>query len=163
MPKVERIDLAHLLADAWRWHAINDTMAVNAGHGEVDAQGWLTGATGVDRDASALGHRMLKAGGGYDTASGRAADLLEEQMPQLLGLLMREAGKTAANAVAEVREAVDFLRYYAAQAQASDRGTLHVGMAADTVWLSTNPLEVAPTEIPAIQVLGTWLAGARTH
>lgn len=51
----------------------------------------------------------------------------------------------------------------AAQAQASDRGTLHVGMAADAVWLSTNPLEVAPTEIPAIQVLGTWLAGARTH
>ena len=33
----------------------------------------------------------------------------------LLGLLIREAGKTAANAVAELREAVDFLRYYATQ------------------------------------------------
>ena len=31
----------------------------------------------------------------------------------LLALLVREAGKTCANAVAEVREAVDFLRYYA--------------------------------------------------
>ena len=45
----------------------------------------------------------------------RAAGLLEARMPLLLGLLMREAGKTAANGVAEVREAVDFLRYYAAQ------------------------------------------------
>ncbi len=56
----------------------------------------------------------------------RAADLLEEQIPQLLGLLMREAGKTAANAVAEVREAVDFLRYYAVQAQASFANATHV-------------------------------------
>jgi RHH-type proline utilization regulon transcriptional repressor/proline dehydrogenase/delta 1-pyrroline-5-carboxylate dehydrogenase len=39
-------------------------------------------------------------------------------MPRLLGLLAREAGKTYANAIAEVREAVDFLRYYAAQARA---------------------------------------------
>jgi len=48
----------------------------------------------------------------------RAADAMEEQMPQLIGLIVREAGKTAANAVGEVREAVDFLRYYAAQARA---------------------------------------------
>ena len=45
-----------------------------------------------------------------------AADTLQGRLPQLISLLMREAGKTAANAVAEVREAVDFLRYYAAQA-----------------------------------------------
>ncbi len=47
-------------------------------------------------------------------------------MPQLLGLLMREAGKTASNAVAEVREAVDFLRYYAAQAQSSFDNSTHI-------------------------------------
>lgn len=51
----------------------------------------------------------------------------------------------------------------ASQAQVRDRGSLRVGQVADAVWLSTNPLEVAPTEIPAIRVLGTWLAGARTH
>ncbi|MCB8880207.1 trifunctional transcriptional regulator/proline dehydrogenase/L-glutamate gamma-semialdehyde dehydrogenase [Acidisoma cellulosilytica] len=45
----------------------------------------------------------------------RAADLLEVRMPSLLGLIMREAGKSLPNAVAEVREAVDFLRYYAEQ------------------------------------------------
>ena len=44
--------------------------------------------------------------------------MLEAQMPHLLGLIMREAGKSAANAVAEVREAVDFLRYYADEATA---------------------------------------------
>lgn len=42
-----------------------------------------------------------------------AADLLEERMPLLLGLIVREAGKSLPNAIGEVREAVDFLRYYA--------------------------------------------------
>jgi len=47
----------------------------------------------------------------------RAATLLENDMPRLLGLLSREAGKTYANGIAEVREAVDFLRFYAMQAR----------------------------------------------
>ena len=47
-----------------------------------------------------------------------AADLLQARMPELLGLMMREAGKSASNGIAEVREAVDFLRYYAEQASA---------------------------------------------
>ncbi|SNB69845.1 L-proline dehydrogenase /delta-1-pyrroline-5-carboxylate dehydrogenase [Arboricoccus pini] len=47
----------------------------------------------------------------------RAAELLEARMPVLMGLIVREAGKSLANAVAEVREAVDFLRYYALQAR----------------------------------------------
>ncbi|TWF58544.1 trifunctional transcriptional regulator/proline dehydrogenase/L-glutamate gamma-semialdehyde dehydrogenase [Neorhizobium alkalisoli] len=45
----------------------------------------------------------------------RAADAMQARMPVLLGLVMREAGKSAANAIAEVREAIDFLRYYAEQ------------------------------------------------
>ncbi|WP_300731016.1 trifunctional transcriptional regulator/proline dehydrogenase/L-glutamate gamma-semialdehyde dehydrogenase [Pseudomonas sp.] len=47
----------------------------------------------------------------------RAADLMEADIQPLMGLLAREAGKTYANAIAEVREAVDFLRYYAVQAR----------------------------------------------
>ncbi|HMP46632.1 MAG TPA: bifunctional proline dehydrogenase/L-glutamate gamma-semialdehyde dehydrogenase PutA, partial [Sphingopyxis sp.] len=47
----------------------------------------------------------------------RAADLLEERDALFLGLAIDEAGKTLADAVAEVREAVDFLRYYAGQAR----------------------------------------------
>ncbi|HUL65000.1 MAG TPA: bifunctional proline dehydrogenase/L-glutamate gamma-semialdehyde dehydrogenase PutA [Burkholderiaceae bacterium] len=48
----------------------------------------------------------------------RAAALLEAQRDALLLLLTHEAGKTLANAHGEVREAVDFLRYYAARARA---------------------------------------------
>jgi len=44
-----------------------------------------------------------------------AADLLEGRMPEFIALCTREAGKTIPDGVAEVREAVDFLRYYAAQ------------------------------------------------
>ncbi|NTF08556.1 trifunctional transcriptional regulator/proline dehydrogenase/L-glutamate gamma-semialdehyde dehydrogenase [Agrobacterium rubi] len=46
-----------------------------------------------------------------------AADLMQAKLPTLLGLIMREAGKSAPNAIAEVREAIDFLRYYAAEAR----------------------------------------------
>jgi RHH-type proline utilization regulon transcriptional repressor/proline dehydrogenase/delta 1-pyrroline-5-carboxylate dehydrogenase len=55
----------------------------------------------------------------------RAAELLEAGMPRLLGLLAREAGKTHANGIAEGREAVDFLRYYAARARADFSNDTH--------------------------------------
>lgn len=45
----------------------------------------------------------------------RMADLLESEMRPLMGLAIREAGKSIPNALAEVREAVDFCRYYAAR------------------------------------------------
>jgi len=45
----------------------------------------------------------------------RAADLLQQRRGEFLSLLVREAGKTLPDAVAEVREAVDFCRYYAAR------------------------------------------------
>ena len=47
----------------------------------------------------------------------RAAELYEEAMPAFISLCVREAGKTLADAVSEVREAVDFLRYYASRAR----------------------------------------------
>jgi len=47
----------------------------------------------------------------------RAADLYEKEFGELFALLAREAGKTLPDAVGELREAVDFLRYYAHQAQ----------------------------------------------
>ncbi len=48
----------------------------------------------------------------------RLADLLELHLTELMGLCVHEAGKTYADALAEVREAVDFCRYYASQARA---------------------------------------------
>ena len=47
----------------------------------------------------------------------RAADRLEAELPAWCGLLVREARKTLGDALAEVREAVDFCRYYAVQAR----------------------------------------------
>lgn len=47
----------------------------------------------------------------------RAADRFEADAPELIARCIAEAGKTVADAVAEVREAVDFLRYYAAEAR----------------------------------------------
>lgn len=54
----------------------------------------------------------------------KAADIMQRDMPKLLGLIMREAGKSMPNAIAEVREAIDFLRYYAEQARRT-LGPLH--------------------------------------
>ena len=47
----------------------------------------------------------------------RAADVLQAQLPRFCALLVKEAFKTWGDAVAEVREAVDFLRYYADEAE----------------------------------------------
>ncbi len=55
-----------------------------------------------------------------------AADRLEADTVALMGLLIREAGKSAANAVAEVREAVDFLRYYAQEVSEHFDNATHV-------------------------------------
>jgi RHH-type transcriptional regulator, proline utilization regulon repressor / proline dehydrogenase / delta 1-pyrroline-5-carboxylate dehydrogenase len=47
----------------------------------------------------------------------RAGDLLDARLPEYCGLLVKEAQKTLGDCVAEVREAVDFCRYYADQAE----------------------------------------------
>ncbi|MBV9015764.1 MAG: L-glutamate gamma-semialdehyde dehydrogenase, partial [Alphaproteobacteria bacterium] len=48
----------------------------------------------------------------------KAADLYEENRAALMALIIREGGRTIPAALSEVREAVDFLRYYAARARA---------------------------------------------
>ncbi|MCR9112625.1 MAG: bifunctional proline dehydrogenase/L-glutamate gamma-semialdehyde dehydrogenase PutA, partial [Rhodobacteraceae bacterium] len=50
------------------------------------------------------------------TVLNRVADLYEENFAELFAVIAREAGKSLPDAVAELREAVDFLRYYAANA-----------------------------------------------
>ncbi|MCW5724677.1 MAG: bifunctional proline dehydrogenase/L-glutamate gamma-semialdehyde dehydrogenase PutA [Maricaulaceae bacterium] len=67
-----------------------------------------------------------KAQPGWDRKGGPAraeilramADAMEKHAGRLIALMAREAGKTLADGVAEVREAVDFCRYYAAEAEA---------------------------------------------
>ena len=47
----------------------------------------------------------------------RAAGMLQRRLDEFVALLVREGGRTQADAVSEVREAIDFCRYYAQQAQ----------------------------------------------
>jgi RHH-type proline utilization regulon transcriptional repressor/proline dehydrogenase/delta 1-pyrroline-5-carboxylate dehydrogenase len=49
----------------------------------------------------------------------RVGDLFEQHRSELMALAVREAGKSLPNAIAEIREAVDFLRYYSAEIRAS--------------------------------------------
>ena len=52
----------------------------------------------------------------------QAAGLLEQHCEELMGLIVREAGRSIDDALSEVREAVDFCRYYAAQARRNFAG-----------------------------------------
>jgi RHH-type proline utilization regulon transcriptional repressor/proline dehydrogenase/delta 1-pyrroline-5-carboxylate dehydrogenase len=47
----------------------------------------------------------------------KTADLMEENQAELMALCAREAGKTVQDSISEIREAIDFLRYYAVQAR----------------------------------------------
>ncbi|MFC4256935.1 bifunctional proline dehydrogenase/L-glutamate gamma-semialdehyde dehydrogenase PutA [Croceibacterium xixiisoli] len=66
----------------------------------------------------------------------RAADLFEAHRSEILSLCQREAGKTLSDAVLELREAVDFLRYYAAEARSQFAApTLLPGPTGEQNWL----------------------------
>jgi RHH-type proline utilization regulon transcriptional repressor/proline dehydrogenase/delta 1-pyrroline-5-carboxylate dehydrogenase len=68
--------------------------------------------------ASAAAHAWDRLGGARRAAIlERAADLFERDRARLMAVMVREAGKTLDNAQGDVREAVDFLRYYAGQAR----------------------------------------------
>ncbi len=85
----------------------------------------------------------------------RAADSLEADLPRLLGLLAREAGKTYPNGIAEVREAVDFLRFYAAQAR-RDLGGADVAPLGPVVCISpwNFPLAIFTGQVAAALAAG---------
>ncbi|MEX0758439.1 MAG: proline dehydrogenase family protein, partial [Tistlia sp.] len=82
----------------------------------------------LDAEAATVEAALAAAGAGFEDwsrrgASARAealrrgADLYEDNAPELFALASREAGKSRFDAIAEVREAVDFLRYYANEAE----------------------------------------------
>ncbi|MDD2925642.1 proline dehydrogenase family protein, partial [Rhodoferax sp.] len=63
----------------------------------------------------------------------RAADALQAELPKFSALLVKEAFKTWNDAVGEVREAIDFLRYYAWQAEAIMQPHTLPGLEGNTV------------------------------
>ncbi|MGS1093475.1 bifunctional proline dehydrogenase/L-glutamate gamma-semialdehyde dehydrogenase PutA [Aquamicrobium terrae] len=83
----------------------------------------------------------------------KAADLYEANAAEFFALATREAGKTLADGVAEVREAVDFLRYYASEAANAEAGTEARGViACISPW--NFPLAIFTGQIAAALVTG---------
>ena len=101
--------------------ASGETRAVVNPGDHRDVVGSVTEASEADaRQAATLAAKAAASWAAVSPAERasclvRAADLMQARMPTLLGLIAREAGKSLPNAIAEVREAIDFLRYYAEQ------------------------------------------------
>ncbi|MBC3765641.1 bifunctional proline dehydrogenase/L-glutamate gamma-semialdehyde dehydrogenase PutA [Neptunicella marina] len=79
-------------------------------------------------DADTMTHKLEKAQEAFSSWSQtpvadranllrRVSDILERHMDELIGLCIKEAGKVPQDGIDEVREAVDFCRYYAARAE----------------------------------------------
>ncbi len=83
----------------------------------------VTEASGQDIDRAFTAAKKAHVGWNAQGGNARAdilcacADALEDDRQALIALMAREAGKTLEDGIAEVREAVDFCRYYAAQAR----------------------------------------------
>jgi len=81
---------------------------VEAGKGDVEDALGRAARAAEDWNATAADERAA--------CLERAADLMERDRAALMAMCVREAGKTIPDALAEVREAVDFCRYYAQRA-----------------------------------------------
>ncbi|MCI1438200.1 MAG: bifunctional proline dehydrogenase/L-glutamate gamma-semialdehyde dehydrogenase PutA [Acetobacter indonesiensis] len=85
----------------------------------------------------------------------KASDLLETRQDELLALLSREAGKSLPNGIAEVREAVDFLRYYGATIRRDFDNTTHVPLGTVVCISPWNfPLAIFTSQIAAALAAG---------
>ncbi|MBC6404112.1 MAG: bifunctional proline dehydrogenase/L-glutamate gamma-semialdehyde dehydrogenase PutA [Rhodospirillales bacterium] len=119
-------------AAPWRWQAVPLTpLAVSAKHAvEIRNPARPDEAVGtlVEADAALAAAAVtvaLEAQPGWEATGAearaailrRVADLYEANSFEFLALATREAGKTLLDGVAEIREAVDFLRYYADEAE----------------------------------------------
>ncbi|OJU91708.1 MAG: trifunctional transcriptional regulator/proline dehydrogenase/L-glutamate gamma-semialdehyde dehydrogenase [Burkholderiales bacterium 66-5] len=105
-------------AQAEGWQAVRNPAQLS------DTVGWVHEATADEVQAAVRrGAQALPIWAGTPPAGRadvllRAADLLEQRGQTLMGLIQREAGKTLASALGEVREAADFMRYSGAQVAA---------------------------------------------
>ncbi len=131
-----RIDAARAPFKSHQWqaepilavqHAARDWVEVTDPAAPYSKVGQVQYASREDVD-TALGEAVCWDAPSRDRADilARAADLYEARFGEIFALLAREAGKALPDAVGELREAVDFLRYYGAQATAvtgAARGT----------------------------------------
>lgn len=111
------------------WHATptfggaGESETVTAPQDAAQSLGTVRAATAAEIDDAFT--RAAQIQPGWDALGGEArallleeaADLFEAHTAEFLSLCQREAGKTLMDAVLELREAVDFLRFYAAEAR----------------------------------------------
>lgn len=124
-PTLAQIDAARAPYAKTQWHATPLTVAPADGvtrnvinpSDSADSVGTVTEAT-ANTVTQAYDNAISWTASAEDRKAVllAAADLYEARFGELFALLSREAGKTLPDAVAELREAVDFLRYYANQA-----------------------------------------------
>ncbi|MEW2917546.1 bifunctional proline dehydrogenase/L-glutamate gamma-semialdehyde dehydrogenase PutA [Ruegeria sp. ANG10] len=129
-PTLDRIDAARDAFRAHHWyaqpllsedaHPDADEPVINPAHPQ-DRPGAVAPASAQDVELA------LASAAPWDAPAAQraqvlntAADLYEAHFGELFALLAREAGKSVPDAVAELREAVDFLRYYAANIPAAE-------------------------------------------
>ncbi|MEM7571176.1 MAG: bifunctional proline dehydrogenase/L-glutamate gamma-semialdehyde dehydrogenase PutA, partial [Pseudomonadota bacterium] len=123
----ERFERARAPFKTHQWHAApllsgedtgGDTVQLFNPADPADLVGICRDAVPADVDLAFEGAKIWSADASVRAQIlRRASDLYEENHGAFFALLAREAGKTALDAVAELREAVDFLRYYANEAQ----------------------------------------------
>ena len=126
-PLLERL----YVLDARRWHAEPTLRSPEQGEvAPITQPQDLTHEVGTRRDAlpEEVDVAITRAAAiqpGWDSLGGEkravlleaAADMFEAHTDEILSLCQREAGKTLMDAILELREAVDFLRYYAVEAR----------------------------------------------
>ena len=103
--------------------ADHETVPVTSPHDRGVAVGQVAEATPDQIEAAVSAARAAQTA--WDRVGGaaraaileRAADLFEKNRARLMAVMVREGGKTIPNALADLREAVDFLRYYASEAR----------------------------------------------
>ncbi|MBU1336501.1 MAG: bifunctional proline dehydrogenase/L-glutamate gamma-semialdehyde dehydrogenase PutA [Alphaproteobacteria bacterium] len=138
------------------WGHTRETLALTNPANPTDHLGTVINATPADVTAAIAA--ATTSGWPTTPVASRAtllratADLYEAHRPELFALLAREAGKTWSDAVAEVREAVDFLRYYAAEAERQPLAIPRGPIAAISPW--NFPLAIFTGQIAAALVAG---------
>ena len=143
-PTLKSIDTVRETEKSWIWEAVPLIAGQSDGKGDVDPvqnPADPTDNLGTVRDASEkdIVAALDQATPWEVDASERArvlnavADAYEENAASLFAVLAREAGKGLPDAVAELREAVDFLRFYATEA------IKHKDQAARGVWTCISP------------------------
>ncbi|MGZ3182809.1 MAG: trifunctional transcriptional regulator/proline dehydrogenase/L-glutamate gamma-semialdehyde dehydrogenase [Telluria sp.] len=124
----------------------------------ADVVGYVTEATTADLDTALSTASAYAMDWQTTPPSERAAallktaDLFEQHGPELMALAVREAGKSLPNAIAELREAVDFLRYYAEQARGTPNALALGPIACISPW--NFPLAIFTGQVAAALVAG---------